>query len=625
MIPFRLFVFALAVYSSLPALVTGFAAAGEYSVYAGGLMALLQGGGVLLVFRRSSSRYAFTLLSVLGLAVSAIAIAGGIYIDAAFLGFLMKLYPGPLLAVSYSLVYRFARRRDFNRLARGLNLIILVLGSYSALLVILQLHQFITVGMAVQELDAVFIGVYESLSYIPALLLLVILRGGSENDVLSAGERILFRDEDVSDLFSDLQQAILKGCIQSRDRKVFCRDFAYLTPGAEHCVPGGECKASQCPAYAVIYRNISALSGKLENLGIGRLVPPANKRDITSEGWLLELEEGIVTATEKKSLFFAGLIPAKLDSTQAAEQTRIRGNSWFTVFQRGMPFFAAFAGSFLIISELSRMNAAASGILLPWAVFEALFMLGSLTVSRGTSLKIVFALSLAGIVFLPFLLIPGITELAAFSFALKNMAVFTILQLLRFPALEGDRNPERLRRLLSGSIFWLIWFYMVMLVAFPGPVLSGSMVFAVLDRLLLVLLFAGALIFHSLRPKNLLVKDDEVYFEGRRLESGLSEANMRILSGFLSAPEGVLLCGDISALIGDGKDSCGDGGCKPSMCRRYQSIYKRIQVLRRHLETAGIGTIISPDRKPDSYTQGWRFAPYEDVLIRRNQESLISL
>jgi len=625
MVPFRFFVFSLAVYSAIPALFSG-VVAGSTALYQGIILSCIQAVGVAVIFRQKSSRLAFTLLILLVLIVAGISIAGDVFF---FMMFLMKLYPGPLLAVTFSLVYRFARRSDFANLSRGLNILILVLGSYSILLVLLQLENAAYGSKEVFGSAAFLLGIYEGLSYIPALVLLIIHRGGSEANVLSISGRIIFQYQDITDLFTSLEQEILRQYVSKASGRIHCRDLSRLTSGAEYCKNSGTCKASRCPAYAVIYRSINSLSKKLETMGIGSVVPPENKREIIVKGWSINQCKGVKITNKPQSTFFAGLIPAKIEC--GSRQPAISGlpSAWFFRFQRGLPFAVALGGAVLISAELFVYSSLPDLVFLFWVCAEIFLLLISLIFRKHRFQKTAMVFSFLGIIFLPFFLVAWIPEISAVMFSLKNCAVFTILQLSRIPLLEIDHDPKRLRELISSAVFWLIWFYMTALIAIelPIPAIAGrlSLVFDVLDRLLLVWLLSSAVVFYSLRPKILTLIDGELLFENRRLVSGLSHANKRILQQFISSQDGILLCRDISKLLDDGRDICGDDDCKPSMCRRYQSLYKRIQILRCYLETTGIGTIISPERKPESYTQGWRFSAYENVIIRRSQKTLISL
>jgi len=204
--------------------------------------------------------------------------------------------------------------------------------------------------------------------------------------------------------------------------------------------------------------------------------------------------------------------------------------------------------------------------------------------------------------------------------------LFSIVFLIRYPYIERAVGIDNFRKKAGGALFWLIWFYMVTVTALGNPLFlsrevfvrmsSAEIVFMLFDRVLLIALFVLSVFFYSLPNKALELYRGVLRFDEKELPAELSEVNSSLLIDFVLKEGGVLCCDEILRKIHPEEAQHCSIGCKPSVCPSYQTLYKRIQVIRKYLETNGIGTIISPERKPYSKDQGWRFVVYEDVYTK---------
>ncbi|ADK80215.1 hypothetical protein [Sediminispirochaeta smaragdinae] len=208
-----------------------------------------------------------------------------------------------------------------------------------------------------------------------------------------------------------------------------------------------------------------------------------------------------------------------------------------------------------------------------------------------------FGISLAVLLLLSFSTVPLVGELGALFLALKNSIFMAILFLL-VPSTHFDF--QRFRKRSANIMFWLIWFYMAVLTAFDPSLLStqelflnstfGELFSMLIDRFFLFFVLVFSVGFYSLGNKILEIEGDSICFNGRELSGTLSGHNRAILSAFIGNPGRVLRCSDILKLLSPGQlDEC-TIECKPSLCKEYQRIYKRIRTIRRYLETTGIGT-----------------------------------
>src|SRR6056297_1568400 len=278
------FIVLLGLYSSLPALFTGFVAGR-------GLEGLILFGtqltvaGVLFNIRKRKRAFAAAIVFFLFLILSGLSLG---HFAHPFFYILLLLYPGPILALSYSLVYRFSRRQDFSRLAHGINLILLLLLSYSIMLLVLKLQRILVSPGAFTRVDLA-VNLYESLNYLPALYILFLLRNSADNTLKVVGGTFRFRNESIDSSLNPREHYILSFLLKSPSRSIRCRDLLlyYQQNGDDEkftCEAIENCRASRCSGYAIAYRNISSLGKKLESLGIGSILPPENKRDIVKKG-----------------------------------------------------------------------------------------------------------------------------------------------------------------------------------------------------------------------------------------------------------------------------------------------------------------------------------------------------
>jgi len=637
---------ALILYASLPALVSG--VTGLYSpgyqpedpraVFLTGLILFLLQAGLCVLLFRIKKRWTALFAGLCSFLIPAAAgVLAGFFIHPVFFRMVICLYPSPVLTVAYSLIHKFMKRQAFEQLARSINRILLLLISYAVMLPVIQIRQGIPV--------AAFL--YESLNFIPAVLYLVRLRNSAERVVLLSPGGVRYRNEDIGSSFSRMQIFMIRFFLAHPDRRLRCRDILRTAgewvPDCE-CTPEEGCKPSLCPGYAAVYRNIHDLKGKLENLGIGSIQSPGNKRDIRDEGWSLMPFRGVRFRVKghfpaDREILSGTEVPGPAESP-AGGTGRLKSPvpltapgdrkwSWKYLSPMALPYILL--SSFFLAAEFTLSLNLTGGT---GPVFAAAFTLGSVCflLPFGFSGRKDFLRALAVCICLQQVLTlsaaPFSDEILNSFLVLKNLVVCTALLLMQFSRLEAHFPLEGFRRRAPDFLFWLIWFYIVAVLTFRNPfsfsagmteVVAGrgglTVLFLLHDRFLFVLLFIQSIIFNSLPRKYLKVMPDRILFRNRELPPGLSEDSVRLMREFFLKDRGSLFCRDIvSLLYPEESGRCGSV-CKPSVCPAYQRIYKRIRVIRKYLETTGIGTIISPERKPGSREAGWQFVLYEDVYL----------
>ncbi len=618
----------LSLYSSIPVLITGLTMDGRngfsaaYSLF----LFFIQFGLILILFCIKSRSRVVGFSILIFFWIAATGTASGFLLDRAYYSMFLFYYPGPLLALSYSLIFRFFRRQVFDQLIRGLNFIIILLASYSLMLLFMRIY-FLFSSHQIAEPWKLVSGFYEAANYIPAVLFLMNLKSSASKKLIFFKGRLFFRNEDITASFNEPQIQMLTAAVE-QGRNIRCRDY-FRSTGADlkgmNCDDVAACKASLCPGYAAVYRYVTDLGKKLENYGIGMIIPPENKRNVVEEGWGLILYPDVAVEHRRtKSVFrdiTEGSFSALLSEKAVLNTVKPRkkpGPVWFI-----LSVIIAVSGSLLFAFE-TPVNSRMKFIILFCMVLSILVL--PLFIRKR---KIIFRTQIISAVFLFFLAysLNRHDEIFALFSGIRNFVICTIIFLLGVPAVEFRSGRLINRDRTSGIIYWLIWFFMVILsISRDMPLSAGFQatdrfipdILAVMaDRILLIIFFVLSVIFFTLPGKLLEQRNGSVLFMGRPLLAGLSETNMEILKMLLTKDDETLYCSEIlEHLEPETAEGC-SLGCKASSCAHYQKIYKRIQTIRKFLETSGIGTIKSPERKAFSNLEGWHLALYEDVMIRK--------
>ncbi len=135
--------------------------------------------------------------------------------------------------------------------------------------------------------------------------LLVIMRLPHDRSVtvVITPEAILVNGNDYTGLLGSTDLRLLKFVVDAPGRRATCSDIVAALneePGepqgmpedCRRCVSARE-KASLCPHYRRTYNQILKLKRTIEALGIGTITPPANKMNVTTDGWVLETARNV--------------------------------------------------------------------------------------------------------------------------------------------------------------------------------------------------------------------------------------------------------------------------------------------------------------------------------------------
>ena len=609
--------FLLILYTSLPALTAAVIARHNFiSFISASALFVFQVIIEFFLLNTRKKRVLIILTSVLAIVFTAVTVFSGSIREWSYFRLFPNLYPGPLLTIIFVLIFKMSRIQEFSRLSKGLNRIILLLFSYAAMLLLLLLHS--TFRSALPAVDFL-IKLYEIANYLPAIYFLWKLKNVFLPHVYFGQDEIRYRNEEISSLFNEIELSIFNLILKGRDI-IRCRDIVPLmneiyTGKKYKCNPGSTI-ATKCPSYKVIYRHISSLDKKLDNMGIGTIIPPENKKEITEQGWRFNPGKDVKIL---KRLPF----PLKIPAVREVSEKRTR-----SIFGFFTTLFLCIGGNLALAFEAVYKTGGELTYYLvpiPTAILSVLILIPILKTQFPLRRTSVF--SLTTLVLGPFSLVGFLSEGEVLLLSMKAIVLFILCLLIRFPYFEKYKNFNHIRESAPDVLFWLIWFYMVILSLFIEPDFTYSSSIMKMDypiflshvfnRLLLLLLFSLSAGFFSLGQKPLVVSDHKLMFNGRQLPAGLGKINTAIVEELIDNPDKPLHCYRILEIIDkEATSECG-GYCKPSVCLSYQKIYKRIRTISKYLQTSGIGTVSSPERKAESHKEGWTLLLFDDVYIKQ--------
>ena len=513
---------------------------------------------------------------------------------------LQHLFHGPVLAAGFLLAHRLMRRSSIERISSGLNRIMLLILSYSLILL-----------LDGRIADALFLA--------PSVLFLFNMRE-SVRDYLIVGEkRLIFRGEDISSRFSQFQLYLLNCFIDADDGRISCRELS--GPLSNECC-GSECKASLCRSYDQIYRNVIKIRKVLRQLQIAEIRTPENKRDITAEGWRLLPFSGvkIIRRSMGSSAVFRAARPAARGAAAGLRPPEKSGGINLSVKATAVLFYAVLNYAAVLI-DFQRLSLSPI-FFISFVIFYSLaiiFMPAARTDRSIVPVSVAVLLSIC----LPLLSAAPESEVLIFFLLIKMSIVYlSLLMFCRsFPVRSFSGYENNSRRL-----FWVVWFYMASILVFRENVSQifssyapetelGLRFLFFHDRLVLLVVIVQS-VFKITSPAEVLCfRDGRLYLNGFETGAELTESNRKLLRYMLRSSSPAYCDGINKLLYEDEASVCGEG-CKPSICPSYQKIYKRIRIIRDFLETEKLGTVLSPARTPGSAFSGWRLLLYENVYFQ---------
>ncbi len=589
-------------------------------LYADGRGGLFQGKGY-------GTRGVFTAWFALALAKAAISVVLGFFVHYDYLHILLHLDVFPLLTFVIALLRQRVAVRTLEKAQWPINLALVLLVSYVAVGAVIGFSPLPPSGHQARQS---FYQLLDLMYCLPLLLILWQLRLEAQKILIISKAGIHFRGADISGRFHPIQVTILAMMASAGQSGVNCRRISLEgLPNISSeigCTENSYCKPSVCKRYMKIYREVNDLRKRLEQLDIGTIRSPENKRDIGERGWSLICHPGIrmVNQSSMTANQMSGTNPGQADGDATATgrcAERPAGMSPRIVSGLAFAIAVAAATSF-DLHQLTEIRGL--GAVLISAVFGLMWLLPFYASSPGSFMR---ALGVCG------LLIQAGT-LALTSMSDRNATFFLLIRgfvllLLSFMytirRFDHMKTIKKVRSAAHGAIFWILWFYVTGLLVLRGqsPSISGLLVPADLagvgilffDRFLLVIVFAYSVGFIMHSPRIISAIGSGLCINSKTATVVVGASNASLLARFMRAPYNTLICRDIVAEdYPDEKQLC-EVPCKSAGCPAYQRIYKRIKEVREILEVMDLGDIISPAKTASAKESGWTLCLAEGVYF----------
>ncbi len=414
----------LILYTSLPALIAAVISADNLFVNVSGTaLFILQIVIEFFLLNLEKKRPLIIMTSVLAAFFSAIVIFSGFIHQLIYFRLLINLYPGPLLTIIFVLIFKLSRSQDFSKPSKGLNRLILLLFSYSAMLIILLIHSLLQTPLSAGE---TLLKLYEAFNYLPAVYFLWKLKNAFLSHIFIENDEIRYRNEDISSFFSEIELSILKKLITGSGR-IRCRDIVPILNNNNerrqfNCSPGSKL-ATDCPAYPIIYRYIKSLDKNLGNLSIGMIIPPENRKNVIELGLFFKPEKGVQIVKRRP-------FPLRIPVVSEVYKSESRTDSGLIT----MLLLCITGSSALAVEAVYGAEGTLTGVIVPLLIaafcFIIIFTLGRPVKVTGKSIII----SINSLVITTFLFISILSEQEVLMLAMKAIVLFV---LCLFPVLRS--------------------------------------------------------------------------------------------------------------------------------------------------------------------------------------------
>ncbi|MFH2114046.1 MAG: hypothetical protein ABIJ86_06030, partial [Spirochaetota bacterium] len=520
------------------------------------------------------------------LAKAVISLALGIFVHYEYLHLLLHLDVFPLLTFVVALLRQRVAARTLEKAQWPINLALVLLVSYVAVGAVIGFSPlppsgYLSRQYAYQILDL--------LNCIPLLLLLWRLRLDAQKLVVVSGGRVHFRGADISGRFHPVQIAILSLLGNANQHGINCRRISLESlPGIsveKGCTENQYCKPSICNRYMKIYREVNDLRKRLEQLGIGTIRGPENKRDIGDQGWSLQCYPGVklLNRSRKGSSHpafnhpgqnAAEVLTAENGGTEPADVLpRIHSGAAFALVVSAATSFD--------IQHLAGIGSTAA--IMVFLMSALLWLLPFTTTSPKGLVRTITACGLliqAGTIAFTTLSYRN----AAFFLLIRGFSLLLLVFMYNMRPFDNRKEIRIIRTASYGAIFWILWFYVTGLQVLRGnpPAISGLSALVDLpwvgilffDRLLLILVFAYSVGFIMSNPRLVSATASGLCINGRTIAVAVGASNATLLARFIAAPQKTLICRDIVAADYPDETQLCMAPCKSASCPAYQRIYK---------------------------------------------------
>jgi hypothetical protein len=599
------------------------------------------GRGGLIIGKGYGTQGIFAAWFALVVAKAAISLVLGIFIHYEYLHLLLHLDIFPLLTFVVALLRQRVAARTLEKAQWPINLALVLLLSYVSVGTINGFSPLPPSGYPARQSAY---QLFELANSIPLLLLLWRLHLDAQKQVVISGGRIQFRGTDISERFRPVQIDILTMLASARQHGVNCKKVSLEglpgVPAEKGCLENSYCKPSICNRYMKIYREVNDLRKRLEQLGIGTIHGPENKRDIGEQGWVLQCLPGVKLLRRNAALEIQPTLtpPALVSSTfhqpgyletDNPSTERCRGEQLRTLPRLVSGAFFVLAVSTATVFDLLQLVGPGSAGTIAVFIISILLWLAPFMVKSPKGF--VRTLAICG-----FLIQAGTLALtapaernAAFFLLVRGFALLLLSFMFNIRHFNNKAPIRAIRTASYGPVFWILWFYVIGLQVLRGhPVaLTGTSALVDLpwigilffDRLLLIIVFAYSIGFIMNSPRLVSADGSGICINGRTVALAIGGSNATLLASFLGAPNKTLVCRDIVAADYPEEAQLCLGPCKSASCPAYQRIYKRVKEVREFLVVLDLGDIISPGKNSQAKESGWRLCLAEGVYSEDNR------
>jgi len=129
--------------------------------------------------------------------------------------------------------------------------------------------------------------------------------------------------------------------------------------------------------------------------------------------------------------------------------------------------------------------------------------------------------------------------------------------------------------------------------------------------------FRIILLLRELLLVRVRVGPESLSMDGRDMSGLLGKREMAILHSFTRRRGESIVCAELRDSAGGGVPPdcvlCRSRGYKATACSAYLNIYNQVLRVKKVVETLGIGTILSPEKKANIMQEGWRLMLFDGV------------
>lgn len=219
-----------------------------------------------------------------------------------------------------------------------------------------------------------------------------------------------------------------------------------------------------------------------------------------------------------------------------------------------------------------------------------------------------------------------------FSLFFQIVAMYVIVVLRGIPLYsEGPSLRQWIRSVHRVSlIVFVLGFVWLMMMGYAistrqEPRWAESIVYNIYFSVLLFILFLSIVQNRERLFRQVHVTPQRFVVDEFDFSELLGTVNLRILYHMVETGDSPVTCSHLRGYLSPTDEAARDRECseclsknyKASLCAPYRNLANRVRDIRKLLESADVGTIVSPENKMRVLTEGWRLRLFEGVHVHR--------